>query len=234
MNTKFRTPLLMGALAVVLILAACDRPSAGTGLTNPPTTSALDVSGQPTPDAPIVRAQETADAAGNAVTQPDTSATAAPTAIPPQQPNATEAPEPTAMPDQPTSEPVVVVQSTPAPDTTQSGCSSPYTVKTGEWLFSISRTCGVNPYAIAQVNGIFPPYYFIYPGQQLTIPGGSTTPPPQATPTTGGTGRTYVVKPGDNLFRIALSYGVSLQALAAANGITNYNLIFVGRSLIIP
>jgi LysM repeat protein len=233
MNTKFRMPLLMSALALALILAACDRPSAGTGLSNPPTTSAQDVNGQPTPDEAAVHAQETAEAGGNDILQPNTS-TLEPTALPPLQPEATNAPEPTAVPaqPQPTGVPVDITQSTPAPTTGQPGCTSPYTVKTGDWLFSIGRACGVNPYAIAQANGIYPPYYFIYPGQQLVIPGGSPNPQPTTTP--GGTGRTYVVKPGDNLFRIALSYGVSLQALAAANGIGNYNLIYVGQKLNIP
>ncbi len=58
-----------------------------------------------------------------------------------------------------------------------------------------------------------------------------------ALPITDGTrpvGRFYVVQPGDNLFRIALRFEVSLQALAAANGITNINRIFVGQVLVIP
>jgi LysM repeat protein len=44
----------------------------------------------------------------------------------------------------------------------------------------------------------------------------------------------HVVVPGDNLFRISLRYGVSMQAIASANGITNFNLIFVGQRLTIP
>jgi LysM repeat protein len=44
----------------------------------------------------------------------------------------------------------------------------------------------------------------------------------------------HVVAPGDNLFRISLRYGVSMQAIASANGITNFNLIFVGQRLTIP
>lgn len=44
----------------------------------------------------------------------------------------------------------------------------------------------------------------------------------------------YVVQPGDNLFRIALRNGVSLNQLAAANGIVNPQLIFVGQQLTIP
>jgi LysM repeat protein len=44
----------------------------------------------------------------------------------------------------------------------------------------------------------------------------------------------HVVQPGENLFRISLRYGVSMNAIAAANGISNVNLIFVGQRLTIP
>jgi putative chitinase len=36
------------------------------------------------------------------------------------------------------------------------------------------------------------------------------------------------------LFRISLRYHVSMAAIAAANGITNFNLIYAGQRLIIP
>lgn len=45
---------------------------------------------------------------------------------------------------------------------------------------------------------------------------------------------TYRVQPGDNLFRIALRFGVSLRELANVNGITNPALIYVGQVLTIP
>src|SRR5262245_21529301 len=45
---------------------------------------------------------------------------------------------------------------------------------------------------------------------------------------------TYVVQPGDNLFRLSLRFNTTVAALAAANGITNVNLIFAGQTLIIP
>jgi|GEM_PF-205060 len=45
---------------------------------------------------------------------------------------------------------------------------------------------------------------------------------------------TYRVQPGDNLFRIALRFDVSLRELASANGITNPALIYVGQVLTIP
>lgn len=45
---------------------------------------------------------------------------------------------------------------------------------------------------------------------------------------------TYVVQPGDTLYRIALRFGVSVAALQQVNGISNPSLIFVGQVLLIP
>lgn len=47
-------------------------------------------------------------------------------------------------------------------------------------------------------------------------------------------GSTYTVRAGDNLFRIALRFGLSTSQLATANNIANPNLIFVGQVLTIP
>lgn len=49
-----------------------------------------------------------------------------------------------------------------------------------------------------------------------------------------GPGVTYLVRPGDNLFRIALNHGTTMQAIAAANGIYNYTLVYAGSVLSIP
>lgn len=52
---------------------------------------------------------------------------------------------------------------------------------------------------------------------------------------TNAAGQTvYVVAFGDRLYRIALKFSVSVTALAAANGITNFNLIYPGQQLVIP
>ncbi len=59
------------------------------------------------------------------------------------------------------------------------------------------------------------------------------SPEPTAT-SASGTPVTHIVQPGENLFRIALEYGLSYQALATANKIVNPNLIFVGQKLSIP
>jgi len=45
---------------------------------------------------------------------------------------------------------------------------------------------------------------------------------------------THVVQSGENLFRIALRYGVDMDELATANGITDPTRILVGQELIIP
>ncbi len=49
-----------------------------------------------------------------------------------------------------------------------------------------------------------------------------------------GNSSTYTVQAGDTLSHIALKYNVSVDKLAAYNGLTNPNLIIVGRQLSIP
>ncbi len=49
-----------------------------------------------------------------------------------------------------------------------------------------------------------------------------------------GGNQTYTVQTGDNLFRISLRFGLTIQELAAANGIANPNIIHVGQVLVIP
>ncbi len=72
-------------------------------------------------------------------------------------------------------------------------------------------------------------------GQDVT-PGGTptkadATPAAEATPVPVAT---YVVKSGDSLGSVAFRFGVTLDALMAANGIDNANYIVVGQTLLIP
>lgn len=57
---------------------------------------------------------------------------------------------------------------------------------------------------------------------------------PVATAPSTSYARTHVVRAGENLFRIALRYGVPLSRLAAVNGISNPARIYAGQTLIIP
>jgi LysM repeat protein len=82
-------------------------------------------------------------------------------------------------------------------------------------------------WAIARSNGIANPNR-IYAGQRLVIPTGGYA---------GGgtyTGTVHVVRRGETLYRIALNHGVSMWAIARANGIANPNRIYAGQRLVIP
>ena len=44
----------------------------------------------------------------------------------------------------------------------------------------------------------------------------------------------HIVQPGENLFRISLRYGTTVDAIMAANGLTSPDTVYVGQSLRIP
>jgi lipoprotein-anchoring transpeptidase ErfK/SrfK len=116
-----------------------------------------------------------------------------------------------------------------------------HVVEPGEDIFSIGARFGVGVPAIMLANKL--PNLDLTVGQKLNIPpataGDASVPvaPPPSVPQgpavqEGAT--THVVAPGENLFRISLRYGLSVQALAWANGLNNVHLIYVGQRLVIP
>lgn len=117
-----------------------------------------------------------------------------------------------------------------------------YVVQAGDNLFRISLRYGVTIAALAQTNNISN-INLIFVGQRLIIPGTSGTPnppptqtPPTATPqppSNGGESFVYIVQRGDTLSAIARRYGTNYLTIAANNGISNPNLIFVGQKLTI-
>nr|MBC7245294.1 LysM peptidoglycan-binding domain-containing protein [Chloroflexota bacterium] len=44
----------------------------------------------------------------------------------------------------------------------------------------------------------------------------------------------HIVQEGENLFRLALRYGTTVEAIMAANGLTDQHMLYVGQRLIIP
>src|SRR6478736_2715657 len=52
-----------------------------------------------------------------------------------------------------------------------------------------------------------------------------TLPPPAVSPSPAPTPTVYIVQPGDTLGTIAQHFGVTVDVLMAANGITNPNLV---------
>lgn len=139
----------------------------------------------------------------------------------------------------PTADPGIVTPTPMVQPTTGPGgsaeCPPTHTVAAGENLFRIALRYGLSTDELAAANGITNPAS-ISVGQVLRIPGCD-----DAGTTTGGTGtdpgtgeRTHVVAAGENLYRIALQYGITWQRLAEYNGITNPAALRVGQVLRIP
>lgn len=136
-----------------------------------------------------------------------------------------------------------------------------HVVTAGETLYGIAVQYGVEPTSIIAANNISD-QSSIFVGQSLRIPGYSASPsagavqlqPTQQTiivdpsnstgspaVTTSGTPVpsqgarvVHVVQPGEQLYAIAIEYGVSADDIAAANNIQNYELLRVGQQLFIP
>jgi len=108
-----------------------------------------------------------------------------------------------------------------------SQCPTYVTVQWGDTLTGIALLCGTTVNAIRAANpGLG---WWLYAGQTLYIPTGSS---PSYPPATGGT---YVVKAGDTLGKIASRMGTSLSALLAVNPqIGNPSLIYVGQVINLP
>jgi len=68
----------------------------------------------------------------------------------------------------------------------------------------------------------------------LPMPVPSPMPTAEAVVAPAGGETTYVVQPGDRLYRIALRFGVDYRVLAAHNNIVNPNRIYPGQVLRIP
>ncbi|MCO6451277.1 MAG: LysM peptidoglycan-binding domain-containing protein [Caldilineales bacterium] len=103
-----------------------------------------------------------------------------------------------------------------------------YVVQAGDTMFAIARKHGVTVATLAAANGIDDPTA-IRAGQELTIPAPSAAGGAQ----TGG-GYVHTVQAGETLFGIAQKYGIPLNRLAEANGITNPSSIRAGQKLTIP
>jgi LysM repeat protein len=122
-----------------------------------------------------------------------------------------------------------------------------HTVVAGESLSSIAALYGVATIQIVEANNIQDPNA-VAVGDELLIPGyqpvaspGPATDEEATAPVTGtsseiapGDAVVHVVQPGESFLSIAADYGVDPVELAAANNITNRNLIRVGQQLIIP
>jgi LysM repeat protein len=129
---------------------------------------------------------------------------------------------------------------------TAQGSDQTHVVQPGENLFRIALRYNMTWPELATYNGIANPN-LIYVGQVLRIPAGGVVPQPQPQPTAQPQPQPqptaqpqpapttqYQVVSGDTLSRIAQRFSITVDAIVAANGIVNPNLIYVGQTLTIP
>jgi len=119
-----------------------------------------------------------------------------------------------------------------------------YTVKHGEDLYAVAIRFGVSPSDIKKLNKL--PSAQVAEGTVLKIPGDTRFSPPPAEDTeaarapapepaavTTGPTQTYTVKHGEDLYAVAIRFGVSPADLRALNKLTSTDLT-AGTVLKIP
>ncbi|MEZ4611563.1 MAG: LysM peptidoglycan-binding domain-containing protein [Caldilineaceae bacterium] len=102
-----------------------------------------------------------------------------------------------------------------------------HVVQPGETLGTIAEKYGISSAELARANNIANPN-LLREGQVLRIPG---IDPPTAARLRG---ETHVVQSGESMSQIALDYGVTVDAILAANELSNPNDLRVGQELVIP
>ena len=123
-----------------------------------------------------------------------------------------------------------------------------YTIKRGDTISGIAGRYGVSTASLLSLNGLTRTS-IIYPGQVITLGGSSlavqpvssVTPLPSDPPSTPPTSapapvinNTYTIRAGDTVTAIAARFGVTVDAILSANGLTRASIIYAGRSLTIP
>ena len=155
-------------------------------------------------------------------------------------PTATNTPIPTSTPT-PTPVPTSTPSPTPMPTSTPSPTPLPtstpqvvHTVRAGDSLFAIAARYGTTVEAIMEANELTSQWIRV--GQRLIIPSVAATGGMEAEPLAAASGETitHVVQAGESLFSIALNYGTTVEAIMAANGLANPELVRIGQELIIP
>jgi LysM repeat protein len=138
-----------------------------------------------------------------------------------------------------------------------------YTIVKGDTISAIAARFAVSTQSVLSANGLGWSS-IIYPGQSIVIPGQPLTAPAPTTPAPGDgaidiapvvdvtpieepsappapapappapVSTTYLIKSGDTITSIAAKFGVSIQSVLDANGLTRASIIYAGRTLVIP
>ena len=222
------------ALTCTLLLAACERPAPA---------GEIPVPGENSPEI-VPRTEEAYP------TTPTDATTTDPTVAAPETPSDNSTTDNTA--DQPTEgDTTAPVENTEPAATEEEADEAPaledgvYVVKSGDTLGQIAFIYGISVEDIMAANNLTNADVLDV-GQELIIPEAGfaetqTTTDEDTTadtdePATDSTGaeQTYVVKAGDNLYRIGLQFGFTVDELAEYNNLTNVNSLEVGQTIKIP
>ncbi len=110
---------------------------------------------------------------------------------------------------------------------TQTSGNGTYTVKAGDSLWAIANSHKMTLNDLKRVNNLSSD--LIYVGQTLKVTKGAVTAANKPN-TQSNTNKTYTVKAGDSLWRIASNNGTTVNQLKALNNLTS-DMIYVGQNL---
>ena len=101
------------------------------------------------------------------------------------------------------------------------GEENTYIVKKGENLFRISQKFNLSLNDLLKFNPHIKDPDKVGEGTRLLIPGSLE-------------GKKHIIKPGENLYRLSILYGLPLEKLLQTNGLTEDSILKVNDSIIIP
>ncbi len=117
-----------------------------------------------------------------------------------------------------------------------------YTIEVGDTLSALAERFNVDTIAIIEANtsSLFDPdnltigSTILIPGYQPPSPTEAGSPEEESAAEDEVTSYVHVVQSGQGLIGISLLYGVSVDEIAAANGLTTQDILRIGQELIIP
>ena len=104
-----------------------------------------------------------------------------------------------------------------------------YTVQAGDTVAAIAVRHGLSTASVLALNGLGWKS-LIFPGQVLKLAPGARV-APAATAQEGGR---YTIVQGDTLSRVAARFGISVESLLTANGLSWSSIVYPGQSIAIP
>lgn len=104
-----------------------------------------------------------------------------------------------------------------------------YTVENGDTLWGLANENGTSVSSLKEVNGLSSD--LIFPGDVIEL-GGESNEAPAEEETAKENDGTYVIEPGDTLYKIGQKFGVDYNQIMEWNNLSS-DMIFAGKTLIV-